>query len=67
MYWLSSPARRQDSTSPAAQKCQLDPEELNFRLRSFPLELLDTLPVTSQDFLTAIKERYHELTKTLLG
>ena len=50
----------------AAHKCPVDPEELRFRLQSFPLALLDTLPVSDQDFLAEMKEDYHQFVEYLL-
>ncbi len=51
----------------AAQKCPVDPEELRFRLQSFPLALLDTLPVSDQDFLAEMKGNYPQFVEYLLN
>jgi len=45
----------------AHKKCAWDMESLEFRLRSFPLSLLDLLPVPDSTFVTHMKQDYQAL------
>lgn len=47
-----------DICAAANKKCVLDRELLEFRLRSFPVAMLDMLSVIDLEFLTAMKGRY---------
>jgi hypothetical protein len=42
----------------ARKKCVLDGEELEYRLSSFPLHLLDLLPVIDQEYISEMKSNY---------
>jgi predicted nucleotidyltransferase component of viral defense system len=45
----------------AHKKCAWDMESLEFRLQSFPLNLLDLLPVPDPNFITSMKQNYQDL------
>lgn len=45
----------------AHKKCAWEMESLEFRLRSFPLNLLDMLPVPTTTLVTDMKQNYHNL------
>jgi len=53
----------------ARKKCVLDGEELEYRLSSFPLHLLDLLPVIDQEYISEMKSKYaafvYELSKMI--
>lgn len=51
----------------AAKKCVLDPEILELRLSSFPLELLDLLAVPNVDVVNEMKQGYTHMVVTLTG
>jgi predicted nucleotidyltransferase component of viral defense system len=50
----------------AGQKCILDGEVLEHRLRSFPLELLDMLPVKNASYVTEMKRNYKQMVDELV-
>lgn len=50
----------------AQKKCAWDMESLEFRLRSFPLNLLDLLPVPNPTFITNMKQNYQNLISVLV-
>lgn len=52
--------------SASAKKCLLDPEVLEFRLSSFPLELLDLLAVADPATLTEMKQGYPGMVEHIL-
>lgn len=51
----------------AAKKCVLDREELRFRLQTFPLALLDTLPVVDDGFTEELRRDYPKMNEALLN
>lgn len=55
-----------DIMSAAAKKCVVDAEELRFRLESFPLSLIDFLPVTEGRFVGDIQRDYKKMVRCLL-
>jgi predicted nucleotidyltransferase component of viral defense system len=55
-----------DIISAAAKKCVLDAEELRFRLESFPVTLIDFLPVTEKRFLADFHRGYKKMVARLL-
>ena len=42
----------------ARKKCLLDGEELEYRLSSFPLHLVDMLAVTNLEYISEMKSNY---------
>lgn len=50
----------------AQKKCAWDMESLEFRLQSFPLNLLDLLPVPDTTFVTNMKQNYQDLVDFLV-
>ena len=50
----------------AAKKCVLDPEVLEFRLTSFPLELLDLLAVVDPTTVSEMKQGYSHMLEHIL-
>ncbi len=50
----------------AAKKCVLDPEVLEFRLTSFPLELLDLLAVVDPSTVSEMKQGYSHMLEHIL-
>jgi len=50
----------------AAKKCVLDPEVLEYRLLSFPLELLDLLAVVDPTTVSEMKEGYLRMVEHIL-
>lgn len=48
------------------KKCSWDPELLEFRLHSFPLDLLDLLHTPSPAILLEVKEHYDDLVRSIL-
>jgi len=50
----------------AAKKCVLDPEVLEYRLSSFPLDLLDLLAVVDQATVTEMKQGYSHMVEHIL-
>jgi predicted nucleotidyltransferase component of viral defense system len=55
-----------DIMSAAAKKCVVDAEELRFRLESFPLSLIDILPVTRSHFVADFQRDYKKMVACLL-
>lgn len=51
----------------AAKKCVLDPEVLELRLSSFPLDLLDLLALPEPGFLEEVKRGYPLMVESLLS
>jgi hypothetical protein len=51
----------------AARKCVLDPEILELRLSSFPLELLDLLALPEPGALHEMKQGYPRMVEHLLS
>ncbi|MDP3478804.1 MAG: hypothetical protein Q8R88_03475, partial [Desulfoprunum sp.] len=56
-----------DIMSAAAKKCALDAEELRFRLESFPLSLIDILPVSDRNFISDMQRDYRKMVACLLA
>ena len=54
-------------TSAAERKCSFDIEELRFRLKSFPLYLLEMLQVTDSEFVSELQRDYQLLTNCILS
>ena len=50
----------------AAKKCVLDPEVLEYRLSSFPLELLDLLAVVDPTTVSEMKQGYSHMLEHIL-
>jgi hypothetical protein len=50
----------------AAKKCVLDPEVLEYRLSSFPLELLDLLAVVNPTTVIEMKKGYSRMIEHIL-
>lgn len=50
----------------AAKKCVLDPEVLEYRLSSFPLELLDLLAVVDPTTVSEMKQGYPRMVEHIL-
>ena len=50
----------------AAKKCALDPEVLEYRLSSFPLELLDLLAVVDPTTVSEMKQGYPRMVEHIL-
>lgn len=50
----------------ASKKCVIDPEILEYRLSSFPLELLDLLNVVDQSMANEMKKGYPRMKKHIL-
>ena len=51
----------------AAKKCVLDPEVLEYRLSSFPLELLDLLAVVDPSTVSEMKQGYSHMLEHILA
>lgn len=49
----------------SGKKCALEMEVLQYRLNSFPLHLVDLLPVLSEAFISDFKKGYKEMTAAL--
>ncbi len=50
----------------ARRKCVIDLEELEYRLESFPPELLDTLAVTDDDYRASLRNSFPAIARRLL-
>jgi len=50
----------------AARKCVVDPEELDYRLSSFPVNLFETLAVIDHDYLAHVRGEYETIVRDLL-
>jgi hypothetical protein len=50
----------------AAKKCVLDPEVLEYRLSSFPVELLDLLAVVDPSTVSEMKQGYPRMVEHIL-
>ncbi len=50
----------------ADDKAEVDREVLEYRLKSFPLDLLDSLTVTDERFLKELKEDYSRLVQQII-
>jgi len=61
LYTLFSDAELdwEDVLSASSKKCAFDRELLEYRLNSFPVHLVDLLPVPSQSFLEDFKKGYN--------
>ena len=55
-----------EGISASAKKCALDSEVLEFRLSSFPLELLDLLAVVDPTTVTEMKHGYSKMVEYIL-
>ena len=54
------------ASTAAAKKCVLDPEVLEYRLSSFPLELLDLLAVVDPTTVSEMKQGYLHMLERIL-
>ncbi len=51
----------------ATKKCVIDPEVVEYRLSTFPLELLDLLKVTDTESIIEMKSNYTDMVKHITG
>jgi predicted nucleotidyltransferase component of viral defense system len=65
--YQSGRVKAKEMLEAALKKCSFDIEGLEYRLRSFPVELLDTLSVVDESYVTGMKTNYSSLIHSFLN